>query len=45
VPALRFLGQAPPQELSGDNTHVLWDWATTNWRLDRVPQGRAVPIE
>jgi len=45
VPALRFLGQAPPQELSGENTHVLWDWATTNWRLDRVPQGRAVPIE
>jgi len=45
VPALRFLGQAPPQELSGESTHVLWDWATTNWRLDRVPQGRAVPIE
>jgi len=38
VPALRFLGQAPPQELSGVNIRVLWDWATTNWRLARVPK-------
>jgi glutamyl-Q tRNA(Asp) synthetase len=38
VPALRFLGQAPPQELSGVNIRVLWDWAATNWRLARVPK-------
>jgi glutamyl-Q tRNA(Asp) synthetase len=45
VPALRFLGQAPPEELYGENSRVLWNWATTNWRLARVPQVRAVPIE
>jgi glutamyl-Q tRNA(Asp) synthetase len=45
VPALHFLGQVPPEELSGENTRVLWDWATTNWRLERVPKERFLASE
>jgi glutamyl-Q tRNA(Asp) synthetase len=41
--ALRFLGQSPPEQLSGENARVLWDWATTNWCLERVPKTRSPP--
>lgn len=37
--ALDFLGQRPPQELSGAAVHELWAWARANWRLDQVPRG------
>jgi glutamyl-Q tRNA(Asp) synthetase len=45
VSALRFLGQSPPEQLSGENTRVLWDWATTNWCLESVPRKRSLLSE
>ena len=38
VRALRFLGQPPPGDLCGENVRVLWDCATSAWRLERVPK-------
>lgn len=37
--ALEFLGQRPPQELSGADPQELWLWALANWQLARVPRG------
>jgi glutamyl-Q tRNA(Asp) synthetase len=37
--ALEFLGQRPPQELSGAGPQELWRWALANWQLARVPRG------
>jgi glutamyl-Q tRNA(Asp) synthetase len=37
VPALRFLGQPAPDELSGARASQLWEWAIAHWRLERVP--------
>jgi glutamyl-Q tRNA(Asp) synthetase len=42
VSALHFLGQSAPEQLSGESTRVLWDWATTNWRLEGVPRNRSL---
>ena len=49
VAALRFLGHAPPREISGRGTtrsaaaiSSLWQWATANWSIERVPRRRAV---
>jgi glutamyl-Q tRNA(Asp) synthetase len=39
--ALRFLGQQPPGELEGEGVDAIREWATRNWRLDRVPRVRA----
>jgi glutamyl-Q tRNA(Asp) synthetase len=36
--ALRFLGQAPPTELIRSNVITFWEWATENWKPDRIPQ-------
>ena len=35
--ALRFLGQNPPLELSGEPPAAILAWARTHWRLERVP--------
>lgn len=45
VAALRFLGQTPPGELATLDSGAVWEWATRNWRLERVPARRASPIE
>jgi glutamyl-Q tRNA(Asp) synthetase len=45
VRALRFLGQSPPRELRRENVRVLWDWATTNWRLEGVPKKGSLASE
>jgi len=37
--ALEFLGQRPPSGLSGAAIGEIWDWASENWTLDRVPRG------
>ena len=36
--ALCFLGQAPPTELIRSNVSTFWEWATENWKPDRIPQ-------
>lgn len=41
--ALEFLGQRPPQELSGASVHELMAWATAHWQLDQVVRGPALP--
>ena len=35
--ALRFLGQDPPLELSGEPPATILAWARAHWRLERVP--------
>lgn len=40
--ALRFLGQAPPQDLGGKAS--IWAWALANWRLDEVPRERTLGL-
>jgi glutamyl-Q tRNA(Asp) synthetase len=40
--ALRFLGQAPPPGL--DDVPAVWAWARQNWRLERVPRARTLPV-
>ena len=37
IAALQFLGQAPPKELRACNLASLWQWAISNWRIDRIP--------
>lgn len=41
--ALAFLGQQPPAELAGAPLRAYWDWALTNWRLDKVPRVATAP--
>ena len=43
VPALRFLGQQPPDDLVDANIGEFWNWAIGNWRIDRVPRARSAP--
>lgn len=45
VPALRFLGQAPPEGLSGAGTHEVWSWAIANWQRGRIPRKSSIPVE
>lgn len=40
--ALRFLGQEPPRGIAA--VDEVWRWARANWRLDRVPRRRAMPL-
>ena len=42
VAALRFLGQEPPPGLAA--VDEIWGWAQANWRLDRVPGVRTMPV-
>jgi glutamyl-Q tRNA(Asp) synthetase len=43
-PALRFLGQDPPAELARVSVGDIWQWARTNWRLERVPRRTSLPM-
>jgi glutamyl-Q tRNA(Asp) synthetase len=43
--ALRFLGQAIPDELQHGDVADLWQWARTNWNLGNIPKIRAHHIE
>ncbi|HKA40112.1 MAG TPA: tRNA glutamyl-Q(34) synthetase GluQRS, partial [Burkholderiales bacterium] len=36
--ALAFLGQQPPREIARSNIDSFWEWAVSNWRLERVPR-------
>lgn len=36
--ALRFLGQATPDELAQAPCAAIWRWALPRWRLDRIPR-------
>jgi glutamyl-Q tRNA(Asp) synthetase len=38
--AARFLGQQPPDALRNAGIKQFWDWAISNWRVDRVPRAR-----
>jgi glutamyl-Q tRNA(Asp) synthetase len=40
---LAFLGQSPPADLAGRPLPSIWDWARSNWSLERVPRERAIP--
>jgi glutamyl-Q tRNA(Asp) synthetase len=42
--ALRFLGQHPPNELARASVREFWDWAVSNWRIERVPRTRSARI-
>lgn len=35
--ALRFLGQAPPEDALGASADDLWRWAIEHWRPERIP--------
>lgn len=43
IEALRVLGQAPPEELAGENVATILGWARRHWRLDRVPASETLP--
>jgi glutamyl-Q tRNA(Asp) synthetase len=43
--ALRFLGQDVPLELEPADTAGLWQWAHRHWKLERIPNIQAIPIE
>ncbi|EDY85804.1 glutamyl-tRNA synthetase [gamma proteobacterium HTCC5015] len=36
--ALQFLGQSPAPELRKATLKTLWEWATDNWQLSKVPR-------
>jgi glutamyl-Q tRNA(Asp) synthetase len=42
--AARFLGQNPPAELRRLAVADFWQWATANWKLDKVPRVMSQPI-
>ena len=41
--ALAFLGQQPPDRLARGTLPEFWQWAMSNWNLERVPRVRAAP--
>lgn len=44
--ALRFLGQRPPAELKAPaGLAELWAWALRHWKLEAIPNTRAIEIE
>ena len=47
VPALaqvvQFLGQAPPEQLRRASLAEFWDWALSNWKVERIPRRRSLP--
>lgn len=43
VAALRFLGQAPPPDLSDARLDALWDWAIGHWDRRAIPRRVAGP--
>lgn len=36
VQVLSFLGQTPPAELAHEPIKVIWQWAISNWQLNRI---------
>jgi glutamyl-Q tRNA(Asp) synthetase len=40
VDALRFLGQAPPANLTRATTREVWAWAREHWSIEKVPRMR-----
>lgn len=42
VAALRFLGQAVPDELTTADVATVWQWAFKYWRRQYVPQARTI---
>ncbi len=42
VRALRFLGQAVPDELVGAGLDDLWAWALAHWNVSHIPRVRAI---
>ena len=43
--ALSLLGQSPSADLADAPMQEIWIWAFENWRLDRVPSARGVPLQ
>ncbi len=43
IRALHFLGQDPPRTLAAASVRELWQWAISEWRLERVPRVRQLP--
>ena len=44
VRALRFLGQAVPDELAGAPLPELWCWAKAHWAFTAIPRQAAIPV-
>ncbi len=42
--ALDFLGQSPPEEMSGADVNEILAWAIIHWQMDRVPRDPALPV-
>ena len=40
--ALRFLGQAVPDEVATMGLQEFWSWAHTHWSMAKVPRCRAI---
>jgi glutamyl-Q tRNA(Asp) synthetase len=45
VMAIRFLGQTPPAELAESDVTSFWQWATRNWKPEKIPQKELPPRE
>ena len=43
--ALRFLGQAVPDELRHDTLTELWQWAIAHWQIEQIPKIQGTQIE
>ena len=44
IRALHFLGQDPPRNLATASTRELWQWAISEWRIERVPRVRQLCV-
>lgn len=44
VQVLRFLRQQPPRGLETAELGDVWAWAVPNWRRDRLPAARTLPL-
>ena len=42
--ALRYLGQAPPEELTAAAPDEVWHWAIAHWARARLPRARSVVV-
>ena len=41
---LAFLGQDPPDDLSGASVAECWRWIRANWRSERLPRARTMIV-
>jgi len=44
VRALRFLGQAVPDDLAAAPLAEVWQWAHAHWSFARIPRMPAIPL-